>query len=402
MLIQKIDMFKILNCFFFISSFALLSYTDSIYVANKIEHGLMINLKYVTLFMGMGICLLQILYSKKNNFINFNSLVFTKELNKILFVIVIFLFISLCISLVTGNFTYNTITELLKLAIPVIYAFLILNTLKFKDIYNCMVFVLIFALVGYILELGIQTFTISNIKLISYADSYSPFESHYSASISISLCAFFMYFREKPLFKYISLIFVLLTFKRLSVIFAILLFILPKFLNPDAKVGRKINFIFKLYFIFMIFSYYLILQPDFSILFEQFFNSNTDDFTMGRSAFLQTILDSGYSSYGFGSTTDFLGKSMEMDLIKIYIELSIIGLIFFVNNYWDISGRHLYCFVFLLYVLVNLLTSHSLTSSFSWILIYIIIGTILYKREHDNTFFTYKRKFNKYKFVWNR
>lgn len=401
-MLNNINIIKILNYFFFISSFALFSYTNAVYVANRIETGFIVNLKYVTLLLGVGFCFWQIWFVRRCNFPEIKSLLFFREFKKVLSVILIFLFISLCFSLFNGELSNNTSVELVKLTIPIIYAFCILNTFQFKDIYNCMVFVLIFAILGYLLEIGIETFTLNNFQLISYEKSYSPFESHYSAGLAIALCTFFMYFREKPIFKYISLIFVILTFKRMSIIFAILFLILPKFLNVDRKIGKKSNFILKFLILCSVYMYYWLLQPSFSYWFEKLFNKDVDYVTMGRSSYLDSIINNGFTSFGFGSSTEFLGRSIEMDLIKILLELSIIGLIFFIYHYWDISGRHIYCTLYMLFIFCNLLTSHSLTNSFGWILIYITIGTILYKRGNDPSYVKYKRKFKNYRIVWVR
>lgn len=391
-MITKLNTIKILNYFFFLSTFALLFYTDAVYVSQEISSGLMINLKYVTLLLGIAFSILQIGYRERYKNSKTKNLIYVYEVKKISLVLVVFLFISLCFSLFSGKFNIITIGELIKLLLPIIYAFCVLNTFSFKDIYNCMVAVLFFSIGGYILEVGINTFTLENIKKISFSSSYSPFESHYAAGASIAMCTFFMYYREKPLYKYISLLFALLTFKRLSVLFAIFLLVMPWFVDVNKKISKRCNFSIKVFFLVATYLYYLILQPGLSEWFEKIFHSDANDFTMGRSLYIEKMINSGFSSYGFGSTTIFLGKNMEMDLIKISVELSIVGLCFFIYHYWDIARKHLYCIIYMFYLFTNLLTSHSLTNAFGWILTYVIIGCILYKQNNDLSYLKYKKK----------
>lgn len=388
----QLNLIKLINSILFISTFTLLSYTDAVFVSQEIEEGFIINLKYATLFLGISFCLLQIFLKKKIFLKNNMSLEFSKELKNIFFVVTVFLFLSLCTSLFHGRFTTNTIEELIKIIIPAIYAFCVLNTFNFKDIYNCMVVVLFVSLWGYILEVGLETFTGDNIRSIKYSDSFSPFESHYFAGTSIALCAFFMYYRKNKIYSALSLIFALLTFKRVSVLFALIFFLLPLFFDVNKFINKRWINIIRVFFVCATIVYFFLLSPHFSDVFVSLFNSDVNDFTKGRSNYIEKIINGGFTSYGFGSSTEFIGKSIEMDLIKIYIELSIIGLIVFVFNFWNIAGNKLYTNIFMFYNFVNLLTSHSLRNVFSWILSYIIIGCILYKQNNDLTYLKYKRK----------
>ncbi len=380
---KQISFNKLLNYLLFLSTFALFSYTDAVYVSKGINSNIWISLKYITMLLGVGFGALQILFRVKYNNTKRVELTFKKETFKILVVVVVFLFLSLIYQLISGNITSNMYSELIKLILPIIYAFCILNVFNFDDIYNCMIAVLIFAILGYILEIGINNFTWANIKQISYSTSYSPFESHYAAGTAIATCAFFMYYRKNPIFKYISLVFAIFTFKRLAIIFALIFLILPKFVNVNRKVSPKWSWIIKILFVVATIIYYHMLLPDFSDTFQKIFNDSAARFTMGRSIYLDRIINGNFHSYGLGSTTVFIGKSIEMDFIKILIEISIVGLIVFIWNYWDICNNHLYCMVYMLFIFINLLTSHSLTNVFSWILVYIIIGSIVYKNDNE-------------------
>ncbi|WP_050614500.1 hypothetical protein [Bacillus testis] len=374
---------RAINIFIFIVAFTLHAYTDAVYESKKIDAGFLGSLKYVVIIMGIAFCILQIRKKK-------NGLLYLYEIKKIGTVIIVFLFISLLLSLFQGMFTSQTISELVKMLIPLFYVFCIMNTFEYKDIYYCMVTTLVVSIIGYILEIGIDTFSIANFTSISFSTSYSPFESHYAAGTSIALCAFFMYYRKSKILMLVSLLFAIITFKRLAIIFAIFLFIYSLFFETDKFVSKRyINFL-KLVFIVGTIVYYFLLTPSFSNVFYNIFSVDATSLTMGRSYFLSNLLNSSYSSFGFGSSTVFMGRSLEMDLIKILLELSIVGLVFFVWNYYDLARKHLYGSIFMTFSFLNMLTSHSLTNSFYWILIMLILGCILYKREENALYLSNK------------
>ena len=242
---------------------------------------------------------------------------------------------------------------------------------------------LVFSFIGYILEIGIDKFNISNILSIDFLNSYSPFESHYSAGTSIAMCAFFMYYRKNKVLGLLSLIFAFLTFKRAAVLFAILLLILPRIINVNKELGRKYINVIKIIFIFLTLIYFWLLLPTSSDIFFDIFGETQSNFTMTRSDFLNTLLNMGFKSSGFGSITDVLGRGLEMDLISIFLETTIVGLIIFINGYWNCSGNTIYTVIYMFFQFSNLLTSHSLTNSFNWILAFLIIGCISYKKKEE-------------------
>lgn len=378
---SKLNILKFFNYIFFVSTFMLLSYTDAMYVSRGIKGGVVVNLKYITLFLGLLVCMIQRMLESKSGKCNNKCRYYYKEFKNIFIVIYLMIFISLIYSLFSSNIPNVMFEEFFKLLLPIVYAYYVLNTLEFEKIYSAMVLILFLSIGGYILEIGIDTFTISNLRQISYANSYSPFESHYSAGISIVMCAFFMYYRNNWLYSILSFLFVLLTFKRLALIFAILLLILPKLINLNKIVSRKWSTLIKVIIIISTVIYYNLLSPRLGDVFQVIFKDNAELVTMGRSIYINKIINGGFISSGFGSTFMFIGKSIEMDLIKILLELSIIGLILFVWYFWDITRNHLYCIIYMSFVFINLLTSHSLTNVFSWILTYIIMGCISYKKE---------------------
>ena len=347
------------------------SITDALYVSKNISN-ISVNFKYILMIISIIFCAIQLRKKEK-------TYIFNKELISIIIVVISFLFITLLYAINGGDFYTESIAELIKLIIPIVYTFFIINVFSFEDIYYSMIGILICSFCGYILEIGIDKFTINNIITMNFDSSYSPFESHYFSGASIALCTFFMYYRKNKLLKLLSLLFVICTFKRLSIVFALILLVLPYFIDISKKVGKKVRIFMRMLLILITLVYYYLMLPSSASIFYNIFGKTQAEFTMTRSNFLAQILYGDYSSSGIGSITHFFGKTIEMDLIQIYLEVSIIGLIIFVWNYWKCAGNKLYTYFYMTFQFFNMVTSHSLDNPFNWTLVFIIIGCISYK-----------------------
>lgn len=386
---MKKNIFMFINVLLFITIYAFRSFTDAIYVSKGIDSNLLVNVKYILLILAIVLLIFQMKFNKKER-------VFKKETLNIGFVIIGLIFISLFMFLI-NNKIYSSFFEMIfKLLIPIVYVYLFLNIMDFKKIYICMCFALVFSFIGYIIEIGIENFTIDNLLSINFFDSYSPFESDFSSGTSIAMCAFFMYYRKNKPFVILSLLFALLTFKRSAVLFAILLLFLPKIIDVNKSISKKWIRLAQILFIIITPIYLWLLLPEQSQIFFNIFGETQKIFTMGRSDFLNELLSRSFHSSGYGSIINILGRSLEMDLVSIYLETTITGLIIFVVGYWNCSGEKIYTVIYMLFQFINLLTSHSLANSFNWILIFIAIGTISYKKleKFNPTFskFQIKRK----------
>lgn len=373
---EKKDRWRTLNIFLFVMMFALRSFTDAIFISKGVESNIWINLKYIVILLAIFLNIMQFIKNKKMK-------VFTKEIKNILFVGIALFFIS-CICIIrTNNFNSCVLEEVFKLILPIVYVFFVMNTWKFEDIYCAMKWTLIFSIIGYVIEIGTSNFSIVNIMSMNFSKSYSPFESNFACGTAIAMCAFFMYYRKNKIITALSFLFAIFTFKRLSVLFAIIFLILPKIINVNKNVNKNVKLLCKIGFIVLPLVYYAFLLPSSSELFYKIIGESQRSFTMGRSVLLNYINNNDFRSFGLGSSTVFIGRSMEMDLIKIYIETGIIGLAIFVNGYWECSGNTVYTYIYMLFQFINMVTSHSLLNSFNWILVFVIIGTISYKNNQQ-------------------
>lgn len=360
--------------FFFVLTYFLKFTTDGLFVSKEINSNL-IPLKYITMFI---VFILFILKTKGH--LNVKKICFAKETIIIFWVILSFFILSLLFIIINENITSNTFSLLTKMTLSILFAFIILNSLEMDDIYKYMKIILIFAIIGYVLEIGIQGLKNFSISSMNFAKSYSPIESSYFSGTFVALGAFFGYFRKEKRWMIISIIFSILTFKRLAILFSIFILIMPWLLNIDKTISKKYLLLFSIFFILLTYGYNWLLQEKNEKFFYDIFHQTQSEFTMTRSDRIHLLNYNNFKSYGYGSAASELGLELiEMDLIEILLELTIIGLTIFCICYWRITNGNVYCCVFMLYHFINFLTSHSLAGNFSWTINFIIIGAILYK-----------------------
>ena len=363
---------KIVIIFMFILSVLVQAFT-----AEYESIGFVSQLKYIICCLTILVCLFSMYKTNTTN-------IFKYEFKNVVWIIFVFAIISLIRSLFAYSFTTRTLQELLFLLIPVLFAYGILNTLSHKIIDKCMLFTLIALLIGYFLEIdmGISDF-IREFTTMSFSDSYSPFESSTFAGVSIAIAMYFLYFRRNKLGFILSILFVVLTFKRLALLFTIFLIFIPKIFNYNNTVSRSILNVIKIGTFLLTLGYFLMMIPENVDKIYNLFNIDLYKLTMSRTYRFQLIYNkSNFINTGLGSTFNYMmnryGVTLEMDFIKLLIEVTPMGVFIFINNMCNIVKKNWYCMFLMLFQFLNLITSHSLASMYSWIIFYITIGCILY------------------------
>lgn len=361
---------KFIIQFLFIAVFVSLSITNSLFISKGIETTFIKLIKYIILGIGIVFYLFQIILIKIKTKI---KLKFCKEFITIFCMILIFTIISLFQASKVGKFSFDVFYSLSYIFIAITYAFFIINLFEFRMIYNCMAIILVVAILDFIfIEKGIHIFTIENLKSISFSNSYSVFESNYSSGLAFALSCFFIFFNKKRLFTILGIIFVFLTFKRAILILTILYFIVSIIFETNKKLPNYTKYLIG--FIFVIAT--LLYKNE--IINDPF---GFRKFTMGRSTMLYNLVTSNFQSFGYNSSTVYLQKNIEMDLIRISLEMGLIGLVIFSFSYWTVTGDNFFNIMCMTGSFVNLLVSHSLSSSFNWIITFILFGSILYYKN---------------------
>lgn len=347
---------------------------------------------------GFSLFVLLVAVIQSYNFIIFNKkLKYLMEIKKMLIVLCIFAGIS-CIKIFQIRvFTYKTIEELMQIALPFCYAFFIVNFLKLNEIINLMKILLAISIIAYIYHTGInEFFNLSNYLNISMMESYSPFENSVFAEIASGLSTFFIYYRKKePFSAVVSCLFVFFVFKRILFMSMLFLLFVDLLKLSDKELPKLCIYISKSMALATTLVFYYLFQKENADVFRNIFGFDSGEFTLGRVYRIWFPLDN-FVSYGFGSTSRELGYNLELDLIKILMELGIIALIVFIWCYFDLCGNNLYCYVIIGTIMVNLLFASCLTSTSGWIIRLVCMAVIIY---YEDEWKKTKSKFNKYKIV---
>ncbi len=315
---------------------------------------------FAVAFAGCGICLLYRVLERR-------KLKYSAEIKMFFVVFLYFVIVSLCKIFQEEKFTYKTIEELVQLALPFIFAFIILNYLSLGQIMNAMRICLAVSFISYLITKRNELLVLGNWFNMSFGSSYSAFESSDFAEMASGLSAFFIYYRKKcPVAAVISAVFVIMTFKRILILQLIMLILISLFSLSDKRVSNMIINASIVIVTAVTYCYQYLLQRENAAVFTNLFKADIGSFTMGRVYRLWYPL-SGYVSYGFGSTTAELGNCLEMDLIKIVMEVGLIGLVLFIWCYFKVAGNKFYSYAVMGAMFVNLLFASGLTSTVGWI-----------------------------------
>ncbi len=311
--------------------------------------------------------------------------IFGKELLYLIIVAIVFFLISVLKCKNLGvQLPFRVLVQISLFLLPALYAYVLINIFDMNKIISLMKITTIVTIIMYFFEPAHTIFKfleIDNWMAIELFHSISFTESHNFFDTFLQLFLFFNYFKTKvgdkhekrKLEKYyrLTLLFTILSFKRLGLLFLFVIIFLKKFIHYDNEI--KISTFFKAsFFVIVTVLFTKILQGELlSISYDKLF-----DFTSGRNWFLKIWENKKYISYGYGSSLLVIGRFLEMDLTQIYLELNIYCLFIYCYAFFCISKNNLYTNLIMLYVFLNMLTSSSLPWSIGWIVMFTNVACI--------------------------
>lgn len=335
----------------------------------------------------MGICgvlffaEVMLLYIKKGY-----KPIFLKELVEILKLVLVFIILSAFFAIKNGIIYKGAfLLHLSRWVIPVLLAFTILNVMTKKQLELIMEISLVMSFIGYVIVNVIPNFSVEAVRMISFVDSYSVFESTIFSSIAAAYCLYFGYHREK-VFWWLSVLFVFLTFKRFMIVTAVFLLLFGRVFIIEKQVPVKVFRFSKIAFIMLSFIYIALMQGKYDELFKQILGISVGKFTKSRSDFLRPLMNSAFKSAGLGSTIAYVKNvgmhRVEMDLPQLYMEMGILSVVAVIHFMLNLVQRKWYNLLIIIFCLVQMLTSEWYIATYFWLLMYITIGSITYK-VHD-------------------
>ena len=297
-----------------------------------------------------------------------------------------FLFAITAILQMINGFNSYAINEAVYYYTPLIFIIVYSQISEEQDIETILNYLFVLYVIVFFKNFAGQL-TLANLKSISFANSYSPFESELAFVFLIFEC-FYLYMGKRKN-AIISLILCILSFKRISMLAAIAFFIFSKWIVVKKAVNKKIVIVTTVVFVLLPVLTCLMLNDTLEAWFYQTFHVTLNEITLTRSSRIEAVINSGQIKYGLGSVTTYLTKylnalhgsnfsnrNLHNDLVKIYLECGILGSIVFTYIYMKAASVSRMLFVMMCYIFFECYFNHlfGAGSTDIWILIYLIMS----------------------------
>lgn len=352
----------------------------ALYMAGFMDR--VINLAILALFLAM--CIYQYLYDRKNR--NKKVSKFSSEFKTAMVIVIVFLVISFIIQIIHQNIQSYVFSTLLYNIIPPVLAFFLINTTDKEKISPYFYFFFIRSVLYFLLRNG-SKISIESIISIDWNDSKSSIFETPLAHDFLFLEIIFLYMKKTKL-AIASAFLCILSFKRISFILSILFllgyFVLGKMPAWDRFINKEVSkktrgAVFIIFCIMPFVLDWMVSNAGINFFYEIGFDIRK--FTTGRVDIIRFVQDriGGFNGYG---TSDYfmthcgipvyekLG-SMHCDLLKMYYEVTIIGVGVYAHCMIEIAKRKRIVFLMLLYLFMELISSHFLDALSVWNMFFI-------------------------------
>lgn len=340
---------------------------------------------YKYLVLVIGIIEEYFTYHRRKSKKNFKPKV-RKEFKYLLFFIFIICIYSVFKMMINMHFSFRVIQEILFLICPMIYAYFFINNSSKEEVRDILKIGFIITFFLYIISLEMNfNQVIYSLKNSSFAESSSNLESGVYSGLSLAFSIFFIYDNKSKLYRYSSLLFVFMTFKRFSIIIVIIMYFISLLNVKDKKVPKKIYILSGIFIFLLSIGYYQMILPKNVCKIEAKYNIDVSKITMTRSDRLNVLNYSNYESYGFGSSNEYMyliyNGALEMDFIRMFIEVGYIPVLILIFTYIYICKNNMYSMIFTFLKLISMIFSSCLLSTISWTITFIILFTLNKKEE---------------------
>lgn len=369
--LSDVNIITLITIAFFILTFIIKVFTDGAFERGEVS-AVVAYSKYITAAIS---CLFAVAGMAKRG-----GKVFSDEFFQLAAIFIIFCTISFIQQITTNHLSVSVYLELIKLGMPIVLAYCIVNALTSNELYGCMQAILLVSIAGYLFDLSHAGISPLDFLKSDFSKSVSPTEHSGLSGIAFVLSLYFIYFDKKKWPKYCAVLFCILTFKRLTLV-AVVLAVVINVLAPKLKsnpVPDKLIAFSRGATVLLVVVWVWALLPEQEESFFSLLGRTPFDFTSGRSEILRWLLNSNFISFGYGSASivseQVFGVIFEMDFIRIAIELTPAAMLLFVIVFWNLGSKCLWGYYIVAYYSINLITSDSLASNFSLTLAYITIA----------------------------
>lgn len=286
----------------------------------------------------------------------------------------------------TNGFNAYFINEIIYYLTPLLFIFAFLQLQDAQSIFATLnglfVLYMIVFLVG-----AVPFLTIEELRSISFANSFSPFEATGLAYV-FTLYVFYFYYRKHLPLEIVSLLMVFLTMKRMAFVASIVIVALSVFTytmhTATIRVKRWMVILACVVFIALPVVTTFLLNDSFAYWFYKKTGLDLDTFMMSRFTRLNAVTDNQAGRWGWGGTTTWLTEyysrfdnnfNLHNDVYKIYIETGILGTGMFTIGMFKISQKNYISFLLMVYLFLEMFVNHQMgAGSFTyWVTLYAML-----------------------------
>lgn len=312
---------------------------------------------------------------------------FNWELKYILFASVFLYVISIFFQLYNQSFKSYSLKEFYFLITPVIFIYCLFNLFSRKELerwmdvlfyFSCFVFVGKYVLMqhsDFSVSGLIQMFNWRNLLV----DSVSPLSSESDTGVLMMIFDFYYIFKNDKRKIIIASLLAFFGYKRFVCLFLILFLIVSPYINRGNKPKYYLVVTTIIVFLFLPSTVYIMCTDEFAFWFESKYDVDFNEFTMTRFYIVNMVIDANLTNYGLGTVTHYLEvlgnqgqTNMHNDILRIYMETTIIGSIVFTCCFFKIASKNIFSYFMMLFMFVELYVAHFLgpATIIFWIFVY--------------------------------
>lgn len=299
---------------------------------------------------------------------------------------IVFSILSLLISLGMSLYAKQPVSRALEISFlqttPVIMVYFFINVYSKREIDTFIRSIFVVLFFRYLINKVALLVVPSNWLQIDFFSSYSPFESSAMSGYFYGFLIYFCLFDRNKFFLFLSFTANFLVFKRLNVIFSVILLFFGGRISKDSKIKESTKWILIIIFtIIPIIEYRILLGSHFETILKIFPQFDLKGMLMGRDWFFNVLVNNNFKGYGLGSVGNELfkligRKGLELDGVQIYMELGILGVFGISYVYWNFAEKYLKNIIIIFLFMINYLTSAQLSDSYSVFLNLLTISMI--------------------------
>lgn len=379
-------------------------YRGPFFVASKVIDGL--KLKYVFLFLTCGVNLM--LLARNGKRVLRRSSVYYIEAKAFIKAIGVLLIITIIMQVQNGFRSFSYI-EFAYLLLPLGFSIILVAT----D-YECITRILdnsfYIVTMAFIISY-LDILTPANILSISFVNSYSPFENSNSLMYVCFELYFLVRYGGRNHKSFICLLLTILTFKRIVVIKAILIYVFVPMLKKKS-VPKWLFWSALIVFCILPIGLQIFYSDSFATMVSSMYNIDMNQLTMDRYRRTNYVLDNlEQIKYGYGSVTYFLthffgtgifeNRSLHCDILRIYLECTIIGTIGYNYFSFSVARNNIISFILMFHIFTEMVINHPIGAGCvgNWIILYMMI---IYFNYRDKIYFYKEGKLRRKRFKIGR